>query len=299
MWKLFKSHQKWIISENFDKISQVLQQTRRMVTKGHPSLAAVLKNLREFAPEHLAESWDNVGLLIEPSTAKPISGIILTNDLTEDVLRDAVNAHAGLIISYHPPIFEGLKRITQDKWKGRIVASCLENGIAVYSPHTAWDSVRGGVNDWLGSFLSKEFDAGQPIIPNAKHPDCGAGRLYESLKDGMTLEEIINGLKSHTKIPNLPVALVHPLTQRIKSVALCAGSGASVLKDQKVEVFITGEMAHHAILDANHCGTSVILTHHSNSERGFLTEMQGMLQKDFPEVSIICSTADKDPLTIG
>ena len=54
-----------------------------------------------------------------------------------------------MIISYHPPIFNPLKRLTQNSWKEKILIRCLENLVAVYSPHTCWDAVEGGLNDWL------------------------------------------------------------------------------------------------------------------------------------------------------
>lgn len=67
----------------------------------------------------------------------------------KEVLENQVN----LIISYHPPIFAALKRVTQSSWKERLVALCLEHRVALYSPHTSYDAVNGGVNDWLASGL--------------------------------------------------------------------------------------------------------------------------------------------------
>ncbi|GAB0092384.1 NIF3-like protein 1 [Sergentomyia squamirostris] len=277
------------------------QVCKMSVSANLPALSEVLEKLQNFAPEKLAESWDNVGLLIEPATPNPISGILMTNDLTEKVLQEAVDVQADLIISYHPPIFESFKRITQDTWKGRIMSKCLEKGIAVYSPHTAWDSVRGGINDWLGAFLIDHYSMGKPIVPNKDLEDCGAGRIYQNLPGkGLTLEEIISGLKKHISHPDkhIPVALAHPLNHKVTSVALCAGSGSSLLRGLKVEVFITGEMSHHALLDANHSGTSVILTNHSNSERNFLPTVKKILEESFAGVLVTISTSDRDPLSL-
>lgn len=83
------------------------------------SLTNVVKKLDNFAPKSLAEHWDNVGLLVEPVTKKNIERILLTNDLTEDVMEEAVKVHADLIISYHPPIFVPLKSVTGRTWKVR------------------------------------------------------------------------------------------------------------------------------------------------------------------------------------
>jgi putative NIF3 family GTP cyclohydrolase 1 type 2 len=83
------------------------------------NLKEVVSTLEKMAPLSLAESWDNVGLLIEPDVKKSIECVFLTNDLTEDVLEEAQNAKANLIISYHPPLFKPFKRIILKNWKVR------------------------------------------------------------------------------------------------------------------------------------------------------------------------------------
>lgn len=120
-------------------------------------LNSILNDLKKYAPLQLADqSWDNVGLLIEPDQTNPnIERIFFTNDLTEPVLNEAIEKRAQLIISYHPPIFSALKRLTQSNWKERIVLKCIQHGIAVYSPHTSWDAVNPGINDWLISAFGK------------------------------------------------------------------------------------------------------------------------------------------------
>ncbi|VDO06131.1 unnamed protein product [Rodentolepis nana] len=111
--------------------------------------AKFVKRLDHIFKISLAESWDNVGLLIQPSSATIIKRIFLTNDLTEPVLNEAISNGADFIIAYHPPIFRPFKRLNQNSAKERIVLKCIENKIAVYSPHTALDAVSGGLNDWL------------------------------------------------------------------------------------------------------------------------------------------------------
>ena len=112
-------------------------------------LQEVVKQLGKFASTKLAEKWDNVGLLVEPSGCHKVKRILLTNDLTQAVLEEAVRKSVEMIISYHPPIFAPLKRLSQGNWKERIITKCIEKRIAVYSPHTSFDAVIGGVNDWL------------------------------------------------------------------------------------------------------------------------------------------------------
>lgn len=76
-------------------------------------LVEVVKKLQEIAPLKLAESWDNVGLLVEPNRNKIINNILLTIDLTEDVVQEAIETKCELIISYHPNIFRPLKQVTE------------------------------------------------------------------------------------------------------------------------------------------------------------------------------------------
>ena len=118
-------------------------------------LKTIINKLEEIAPSKFAENWDNVGLLVEPKQMDLISRVLLTNDLTEQVMEDAVSLPGdkiGLIISYHPPIFRPMKRLIQNSAKERIILRAIEAGMAVYSPHTALDPM---INDWLLSGLGE------------------------------------------------------------------------------------------------------------------------------------------------
>ncbi|RZC41700.1 GTP cyclohydrolase 1 type 2 NIF3L1, partial [Asbolus verrucosus] len=229
----------------------------------------IVKSLLAYAPLSLAESWDNVGLLVDPMSDSNVSTILLTNDLTEDVVDEAVNAKAGLIVSYHPNIFRGLKSVSASTWKERIVVKCIKNEIAVFSPHTSWDCVEGGVNDWLASAFS--FKGIRPINISVENPHQGAGRLL-NLEVPLTVQEIVDKVKEKIGIKHLRLALARHkgADTLVSSVALCAGSGSSVLKGVEADLYLTGEMLHHDILDATQNGIHVILCNHSDSERGFL-----------------------------
>lgn len=199
--------------------------------------------MESFAPIRFAEKWDNVGVLTEPSTPTDIKKIILTNDLTESVLKEALESNVNMIVSYHPPIFSGLKRLTTASWKERIILQCIENRIAVYSPHTSWDACPDGVNDWLAGALP--IATSQIALPNAIDPNFGAGRICE-LKASATLGQAIERIKLHTGVPDTRVAIAvnGSLDSKIVTFAVCAGSGGSVLKEIKtpIDLFITGEL---------------------------------------------------------
>ncbi|XP_004529688.1 NIF3-like protein 1 [Ceratitis capitata] len=283
-----------MITNLLSSASLVLKRASSTIMPRGRTLQNVVSELEKFAPLNLAEKWDNVGLLIEPHKARPIRNILLTNDLTERVMEEAVNEGTDLIVSYHPPIFAPLKRITQKNWKERIVSTCLAEGIALYSPHTAWDSVPGGVNDWLSSALPC-VDM-QPIVPNPLGGEFGgAGRTFTT---SLTLGQAVASVQRHIGLDvHLSLGINHTLETPITVVAVCAGSGGSVLKGFEADLYITGEMSHHDLLDASHSNISVILCNHSNSERGFLRKFENKLYdmlKGDCEVTI--SQKDTDPL---
>jgi dinuclear metal center YbgI/SA1388 family protein len=132
---------------------------------------AVLDHLETIAPRRFAESWDNVGLLIEPADREwPVARALVTIDLTDDVLDEARAFGAELVVAYHPPIFKGLKRLTRDTPAARVALAAARAGIGVYSPHTALDAAPGGVNDWLAEAIGE--GAREPIT-QAFAPDAG------------------------------------------------------------------------------------------------------------------------------
>jgi len=262
-------------------------------------LTEVVQAMEQFAPLSFAEKWDNVGLIVEPSQIVNVKKILLTNDLTDEVMKEAHQKKPNLIVSYHPPIFSGLKRLTMQTWKEKIIVECIENRIAIYSPHTSWDSCPQGVNDWLAAAFPIANKA--PAIPNPVDPLYGAGRICQV--DGkITLRNAIERIKSYTGLPDVRVGIASAgsLDSPILNFGVCAGSGASVLKDIKkpIDLFITGEMSHHECLEAIHRQVSVITLNHSNSERGYLKDFKGILENLLKndQVEVIVSEADSDPL---
>jgi dinuclear metal center YbgI/SA1388 family protein len=110
----------------------------------------LLRAMNDIAPPHLAEEWDNVGLLIGRGEL-PVSTALLTIDLTPAVLDEAARQACEAVIAYHPPIFKPLKRLAAGTPGERVVMRLLERGIAVISPHTALDAAPNGLNDWIAA----------------------------------------------------------------------------------------------------------------------------------------------------
>lgn len=114
----------------------------------------ISKKIDELIPLKLAQDWDNVGLLVGDGN-KNAKNILLTIDITTEVIEEAKKLKSGLIVSYHPVIWDGLKNVTPDS-SGNIVYELITNNISVFSIHTALDVVAGGVNDGLAEMIGLE-----------------------------------------------------------------------------------------------------------------------------------------------
>ncbi len=261
-------------------------------------LPTLLSALEIIAPLRLAEDWDNVGLLLEPDPEAEISRVLLTIDLTDTVVDEAIEFGAELIVSYHPPIFGGLKRLTQARPDERALLRLVNDGIAVYSPHTALDAAAGGVNDWLAKGIGKGET--QPVAPHSTDAALGAGRQI-SLATPTRLDSIIKRVKRHLKLDHVRVATApeHAANIPIQSAMVCAGAGGSLLSGKRTDLLLTGEMRHHDVLWATRTGTSVILTDHTNCERGYLPTLSRAMRASLgTKLKVRIALSDADPLVI-
>ncbi|KAJ8312395.1 hypothetical protein KUTeg_009768 [Tegillarca granosa] len=304
-------------------------------------LKKVIGRICELAPPSLSADWDNVGLLVEPSPPHEIKTLLLTNDLTPPVLDEAISLEANMIMSYHPPLFVPIKRVTQNSWKERIITKCIENRIAIYSQHTSHDAVKDGVNDWLiSAFVESKAQskiiAALTAIKGVKISDsvtltenliqlnvlCKVDKITDvvmvtteynqhiqnlqifdlqkvprlgygmgrtgTLTSPITIQDAVERVKTHLQLKHVRLAS-SPGVDQISSVAVCAGSGGSILKNLPVSLLVTGEMSHHEVLHAVYNGTNVILCDHSNTERGYLQLLKTKLDKLFQEQSDSCN----------
>lgn len=119
----------------------------------------IIHIMEMWAPLHLAESWDNPGLMVG-NPEQVVKGILTTLDVTEEAIDYAVNHDCNLIISHHPLIFKGLKRVDARTAQGAMVTRLIKEDIAVYSAHTNLDIAPGGLNDMLAKALGLEGCSG-------------------------------------------------------------------------------------------------------------------------------------------
>jgi dinuclear metal center YbgI/SA1388 family protein len=132
----------------------------------------IARQIEEIYPLELAQGWDNVGLLIG-DRQKNVRNVLLTIDVTNDVVTEAKKLKTDLIVSYHPVIWDGLKKITAG-WPTGAVYELIRSGIAVFSIHTALDAAVGGVNDGLADMVG--IVDGKPIGDYVAYP---AGENYK------------------------------------------------------------------------------------------------------------------------
>ncbi|KAF3933071.1 hypothetical protein ABW20_dc0108426 [Dactylellina cionopaga] len=302
-----------------------------------PVLRTILASLRRLYPEHLADkSWDNTGLLLSPpplsqspSSALKTPKILLTVDITTAVASEAINLNATMVVTYHPIIFRPLKSLTTDNTQQTSLLRLAQAGISVYSPHTAVDAIRGGVNDWLASGISggDAYETSRtaiqpcPGVHGTEHEGAGYGRLV-TLKEPTDIRAVVERVMGFLGLGNLQVALAkrHSLAEperNIRTIGVCAGSGGSVFRNLNADLLFTGELSHHEALAATESGSSIIACFHSNTERGYLPFMRESLLQALPAVweevveqegrdemldvegwEVLISEADRDPYHI-
>jgi dinuclear metal center YbgI/SA1388 family protein len=264
-------------------------------------LSQLVAALHELAPLQFAEPWDNVGLLLEPVAAAqcPLESALLTIDLGEDVVAEAERLGAGLIIAYHPPIFQGLKRLRSSEPSERVLLRCAAAGIALFSPHTALDAAPDGVNTWLVD----AFGPGSrgPCVPSLLDARYGQGR-YVRLEAAISLAEAVTAVKRQLGLSQLRVSAADAHAAggaEIRSIAVCAGAGGSLFeKLSNYDLFVTGEMRHHDVRARAVHGSSVILSEHSHTERGFLPILAERLRAVQGGVTFHVSQCDREPLSL-
>ena len=236
-----------------------------------------------IAPKSLQPAWDNTGILVEPLVLNQSNKVMLTIDLTSSVLQEAIDNNISVIIAYHPVIFKGIKQVTLEDPKQKVISSCIHHGIGVFCPHTRLDAINGGINDWL-----LEPFKGEVIVPEDR-----MGRVL-NLNSSLTGNEVVTLIKNHLKLKYVQVANVK--LDSVKSIAVCTGSGGSVFANLEADCYITGELDHHTILSLVEYNKVVIVTNHTNTERGYLSKLKTTLESNNIE-NIQISKNDVDPLT--
>ena len=237
----------------------------------------VLEEMRRIAPPELAESWDNVGLLVD--AGRPVDAILTTLDITAPVVEEAVKQGCTLIVSHHPVIFDPIKRVTAQD----LPALLLAGGVSAICMHTNLDAAPGGVNDTLAELLGM-----RDTIPFAD----GCGRI--GTVDATTAKALAE-LCRHTLGPGVRyVEADHPVLR----LAEVSGAGGSYWKEALelgADCLVTGEANHHVACDAKQRGMGLVAAGHWATERPIAAVLAKRLSEAFPDIPVTVSRADQDP----
>ncbi len=260
--------------------------------------------LDRLAPLQLAEDWDNVGLLAG-NPQREVKKLITCLTLTADVAAEAVAGGAQLVVSHHPILFRPVQRLTADTVDGAMLLTLLEGGVAVYSPHTAYDSARDGINQQLAEALGLS-DTGvlRPLAVEAAADDApataaessGAGR-HGLLKQPLSLAAFSALVKQRLDVGRLQY--VGDPGQTIRRVAIACGSAAEFIHDARragCDVLLTGEARFHDAVLARALRIPLVLAGHYATERPAVEQLARVLAEAFPGITAWPSRQERDPL---
>ena len=250
--------------------------------------------LNEHHPQKFAEDWDNVGLLVGDDQ-KEISHVFLALDLTEPVLDEAVAAGADMILTHHPMIFSGIKKINNHDFTGRRIMRLIQNHICYYAMHTNYDVL--GMADLSADYLKLEEREVLSVTEETGDRCEGLGRVG-MLPKQMSLRECGEFVKAALSLND--VKIYGDLEQPVHRAAICTGGGKSMISDvlaKGADVCVTGDIDHHTGIDAVASGLAIIDAGHYGTEYIFMDAMKKKLGENFPELPTTCAKI-KNPYVI-
>ncbi|MCG8584725.1 MAG: Nif3-like dinuclear metal center hexameric protein [Pirellulales bacterium] len=259
-----------------------------------PTVQDIADYLADFAPHDLAAAWDNVGLLVGRGE-QTVERVMTCLTVTPASAAEAVDEKAELVVAHHPMPFRPLKRLTDETPEGRMLLDLIGAGIAIYSPHTAFDSTRDGINQQLAEGLG--LSAIEPLVPESDDPlELGSGRIG-TLDAGVALSEFAETAKQFLKAPG--VKIVGDTNAPVHRVAIACGSAGKMLDDaidRQCDTLVLGETTFHTCLHAESEGVSLMLTGHYASERFAVEQLADRLAEQFPNTKVWASNEERDPV---
>jgi dinuclear metal center YbgI/SA1388 family protein len=211
------------------------------------------ESLCKLAPLHLAEKWDNVGLMIGSSSAS-ITKVLCALDINDAVIDEAIETGVECIVTHHPFFFKEIKKIDYNTPKGALIQKIIQNGLHIYSMHTNLDIAKGGINDLLADKLVLKNKS--VLFQTDPLTNEGIGRVGEI--EPLTLKTLATQMKTILDTPH--VRVVGALEKQVTRVAICSGSGSEYLMvaAQKADVYITGDLKFHEAQQAIEQGLCLI-----------------------------------------
>lgn len=240
------------------------------------TVSEILDFLWEVAPYSYAESWDNVGQLVGRSHAK-VTKILVSLDITMDVIEEAKTLGAQLIVSHHPLIWDTYRHVNDTAFQQEKVLSLIENRIAAICMHTNLDEAVDGVDDTLVETLG--------LVPEKHLSEDGVGHVC-NLPEAMPLEEFLPMVKERLWASGLRYC---DGGRPVKRVATGCGSCGDFLEDAVqagCDTFITGDVKHNLWIDAKGQKINLIDAGHYSTENPIVKKLAGKLQTHFPDITV-------------
>ncbi len=245
----------------------------------------LIKPIEEFAPVWEQEKWDNCGFSVGDPNME-VSKALIALDCTEAVVDEAIEMGANIIISHHPLIFGGVKKISPQSEQGRTIIKAVKHNIVIYAAHTNMDKAAGGVSAIMADKLSL---AQREILT----PD-GFG-IVGALKEELSVEEFVGNVK---KVFGVGVVRCSaPLEEKINKVAVCGGSGKSFIAhamEKGAQVYVTGDITYHDFYAEK--GFMVMDIGHYYSEYSIVDVFANIVSKNFPNFAVSISKRNNNPI---
>ena len=254
----------------------------------------IIKEIEARFPKHYAMEWDNVGLQVGRSD-KEVKRIYLALDATDEVIEEAADWGADMLITHHPMIFKAMKKINDEDFIGRRVLKLIRDDISYYAMHTNYDVI--GMADLSADYLKLQDTKVLTVTDESGEQPEGFGRVGK-LPRAMTLGEFGKYVKECNCLPD--VRVYGDLDQRIETVAICTGSGKSMIRDVMAagaDVYVTGDIDYHTAIDTMADGLAIVDAGHYGTEYIFAEAMERELNEAFPDLKTTCASV-KNPYIV-
>ena len=274
-----------------------------MENKNMITVREVSDIIEAAVPAGLQESWDNSGLLIGFEDSH-VTKILTCLELNMDVVKEAVDMGADMVVTHHPVIFMGIKSLCDTNYQGKMLMELVRAGISVYSCHTPFDKVKGGNNDIImdkfglvsvKNLAGDDVEQAQGMIRKMDEADIGRiGRFREPVKFSRVIEMAASVLDMSIR----QLRAVGSLDRDITVVGTCTGAGADLLDMAAAagcDLFITGDVKYHEAQHAQELGICLLDAGHYDTEKYFGAAMKALLEKELRNVEITASAVDINP----
>lgn len=250
----------------------------------------IISIFEEFAPSNIQESWDNSGLMVG-DVSMEVNKVLLSLDFTEQLVEEAIECGANMIITHHPLLFKGVKKIGTDTYIERIITKLIKNDIIAYSMHTNIDKVPRGVSGLMADRIGL---INQEVLESESQEEIGLG-IVGNLKVPLSVEDFITMLKKQFSLKCLKSSA--PIDSHIKRVALCGGSGSSLISSaikSGAQVYISGDISYHNFFCEK--DFMIIDIGHYESEIEVLDLMMNIILKKMPNFAVRKSEINNNPI---